>query len=84
MLAIERNGFATANIALIAYSIGVIAYITAPQGLRVGDAIVSSWKVDPNQVGNAAPLLNIPLNVKIHNIESFPGSGAVFARAAGT
>ena len=30
------------------------------------------------------PLVNIPLNVKIHNVESFPGSGAVFARAAGT
>lgn len=83
VLSMER-GMNSAFIAGIAYSIGIISYITAPYGLRIGDIVTASWQADWRQVGNAMPLINIPLNIKIHNIESFPGSGAVYARSAGT
>lgn len=45
---------------------------------------MAGWRVDQKQVGNTMPLINIPLNTKIHNIESFPGSGGIYARSGGT
>lgn len=83
VLSLER-GTNSYFIAAIVYPIGIITYITAPQGLRIGDKLIAGWTVDSKQVGNAMPLINIPLNIKIHNIEAFPGSGAVYARSAGT
>jgi large subunit ribosomal protein L2 len=53
-----------------------------PYGIKIGDTVESGW-APPIKTGNSLPLLNIPLNIKIHAIESFPGSGAVYTRAAG-
>ena len=80
---IEYDPNRTANIALINYVDGEKRYIIAPKGLKVGDKIVASETADI-KVGNAIPLMNIPVGTVIHNIELRPGKGAALARSAGT
>ena len=79
---IEYDPNRTANIALINYSDGEKRYIIAPNGLEVGDKIVSGENVDI-KIGNALPLANIPVGTVIHNIELKPGKGGQLARSAG-
>ena len=80
---IEYDPNRTANIALINYLDGEKRYIIAPKGLNVGDKVVSGENVDI-KVGNALPIMNIPVGTVIHNIELRPGKGAALARSAGT
>ena len=80
---IEYDPNRTANIALINYLDGEKRYIIAPKGLKVGDKIISGEKVDI-KVGNALPLINIPVGTVVHNIELRPGKGAALARSAGS
>lgn len=81
--AIEYDPNRSANIALITYLDGEKRYIIAPNGLKVGDVIVSGTNVDV-KVGNAMPIMNIPVGTVIHNIEMRPGKGAQIARSAGS
>ena len=80
---IEYDPNRTARIALLFYADGEKRYIIAPDGLKVGDNIVSGKKAVPN-VGNAMFLSDIPLGTVIHNIEMKPGKGGAIARGAGT
>ena len=80
--AIEYDPNRSANIALITYKDGEKAYIIAPKGLTVGTVIESGENVDI-KVGNALPIMNIPVGTVIHNIELRPGKGASLARSAG-
>lgn len=80
---IEYDPNRSANIALINYLDGDKRYILAPNGLKVGDTIVSGPDSDI-KVGNALPLQNIPVGTVIHNIEMKPGKGAQIVRSAGT
>ena len=80
---IEYDPNRTANIALINYLDGEKRYIIAPKGLTVGDKIVSSENADI-KVGNALPIMNIPVGTVIHNIELRPGKGAALVRSAGS
>ena len=80
--AIEYDPNRSANIALINYLDGEKRYIIAPNTLKVGDIIVSGENVDV-KVGNAMPIMNIPVGTVIHNIELRPGKGAQLARSAG-
>ena len=80
---IEYDPNRTANIALINYRDGEKRYIIAPKGLNVGDVIVSGENVDI-KVGNALPIMNIPVGTVIHNIELRPGKGGELARSAGS
>ncbi len=80
---IEYDPNRTANIALINYRDGEKRYIIAPKGLNVGDMIVSGENVDI-KVGNALPIMNIPVGTVIHNIELRPGKGGELARSAGS
>ena len=80
--AIEYDPNRSANIALITYKDGEKAYIIAPKGLTVGTVIESGENVDI-KVGNALPIMNIPVGTVIHNIELKPGKGASLARSAG-
>ena len=80
--AIEYDPNRSANIALINYKDGEKRYIIAPKGLKVGDIIVSGNQVDV-KVGNAMPLMNIPVGTIIHNIELTLGKGGQIARSAG-
>ncbi|MBQ4082165.1 MAG: 50S ribosomal protein L2 [Clostridia bacterium] len=82
VLSIEYDPNRSANIALIQYEDGDKAYIIAPNGLKVGDKVVSGAGADI-VVGNALPLTSIPVGTLVHNVELYPGKGAQLARAAG-
>ena len=73
----------TARIALLQYEDGEKRYIVAPNGLQVGQTVMSGSGADP-EVGNALPLAEIPLGTLVHNIELHPGQGGIMARSAGT
>ena len=73
----------TAFIALLEYKDGEKRYIIAPNGLQVGQKIVSGEKAAP-EIGNAMKLSEIPLGTIISCIELRPGQGANIARSAGT
>ena len=80
---IEYDPNRSANIALINYIDGEKRYIIAPKGLTVGQEVVAGEKVDI-KVGNALPIMNIPVGTVVHNIELKPGKGAALARSAGS
>ena len=80
---IEYDPNRTAFIALVEYQDGEKRYIIAPQGLKVGDTLLSGAGAPPN-TGNALFLKDIPLGSAIHAIEMSPGKGAALARSAGT
>jgi len=80
---IEYDPNRSANIALINYLDGEKRYIIAPKGLKVNDRILSGENVDI-KVGNALPIMNIPVGTTIHNIELRPKKGGALARSAGT
>jgi large subunit ribosomal protein L2 len=79
---IEYDPNRTARIALLHYADGEKRYIIAPEGLQVGQIVLSGEAVAP-EVGNALPLKSIPLGSIIHNIELNPGQGGSMARSAG-
>ncbi len=72
----------SANIALIKYEDGELAYILAPVGLKPGNQVESGEGADIKP-GNCLPIANIPLGTFIHNIELYPGKGGQLARSAG-
>lgn len=82
VLTLEYDPNRTAHIALVQYEDGEKRYIIAPNGLKVGDEIVSGAKADIKP-GNALPMVNIPTGTFIHNVELYPGKGAQLARSAG-
>ncbi len=73
----------SARIALLNYVDGQKSYILAPDGVKVGDTLVSSRNADI-QPGNAMPLRYIPTGTLIHAIELKIGKGAQLVRSAGT
>ncbi|MBT3891869.1 MAG: 50S ribosomal protein L2, partial [Planctomycetaceae bacterium] len=73
----------SARIALLNYSDGEKRYIIAPDGLVAGMDVISGEKTPP-EIGNCMPLKNIPLSTIVHNVELYPGRGAVMCRSAGT
>ena len=79
---LEYDPNRSARIALVVYADGEKRYIIAPNGLNVGDKIVSGKDAAP-EVGNTLYLSDIPLGTIVHNIELRPGQGAVMARSAG-
>ena len=80
---IEYDPNRTANIALINYADGEKRYIIAPKDLKVGMTVESGENVDIT-VGNALPIMNIPVGTMVHNIELRPGKGGELARSAGS
>ncbi len=72
----------SAFIALVEYTDGVKNYIIAPDGLKVGDVVISGKGADIKP-GNCLPFENIPVGTIIHNIELYPGRGAQLVRSAG-
>ena len=80
---IEYDPNRSARIALVVYADGEKRYILAPNGLTVGQVVMSGKGVAP-EVGNALYLSEIPLGTIIHNIELRPNAGGSMARSAGT
>lgn len=80
---IEYDPNRSANLALLFYADGEKRYILAPEGLKVGDVVISA-DVTETRPGNAMPLKNIPVGTTIHNIELRIGQGGILVRGAGT
>jgi large subunit ribosomal protein L2 len=80
---VEYDPTRSARIALLYYADGSKTYIIAPDGLKVGQQVVSGADVAP-EIGNALPLAKIPLGTIVHNVELKPGKGGAIARSAGT
>ncbi len=72
----------SARIALLFYRDGEKRYIISPEGLNVGDEIMSGPEAEIRP-GNTLPLSKIPLGTMVHAIEMKPGKGAQIARSAG-
>ena len=83
VVAIEYDPGRTAFIALIQYVDGVKSYILAPNGLKVGDKVVSGTDCDII-AGNVLPIANIPVGTVICCVELKPGKGAQMVRPAGS
>src|SRR6202158_406156 len=79
---IEYDPNRSARIALLSYADGEKRYILQPDGLKVGQKVVSGPEADI-LVGNALALRNIPPGTTIPNIELKPGKGAQMVRSAG-
>lgn len=79
---IEYDPNRSARIGLLHYRDGEKRYILVPNGLKVGDIVLSGPEAEA-RVGNALPLANIPLGTTIHNIELVPGRGGQIVRSAG-
>ncbi|MBS1079921.1 50S ribosomal protein L2 [Gluconobacter kondonii] len=80
---LEYDPNRTAFIALIKYEDGELAYILAPQRVKVGDRVISGAHTDVKP-GNAMPLGAMPVGTIVHNIELKQGAGGKLARSAGT
>lgn len=82
VVSIEYDPIRTAFIALIQYPDGEKRYILAPNGLKIGQSVLSSKTAEPD-LGNTLPLSEIPLGAIIHNLELHPGKGGTIVRSAG-
>ncbi len=80
---IEYDPNRSARIALLHYKDGEKRYILAPEGLKVGDTVISGEQVEP-KVGNTMLLKNVPPGMDIHNIELKIGRGGQIVRSAGS
>jgi large subunit ribosomal protein L2 len=81
--AVEYDPNRSARIALLHYKDGEKRYILHPDGLKIGQKIMSGPAADI-LIGNALPLKNIPAGTVVHNIELRPGKGGQMARSAGS
>ena len=81
---LEYDPNRTAHLALLEYADKSIAYILAPDGLKVGDKVVSTNTAQEQLTpGLSLPLRLIPPATFIHCIEMEPGKGGQLARSAG-
>lgn len=83
VVALEYDPNRTADLALVQYEDGEKRYILSPEGLKIGDTILSG-ETAPLTAGCTLPLSGIPVGTNIHNIEIFPGKGGQMVRGAGT
>lgn len=80
---LEYDPNRSAFIALLNYEDGEKRYIIAPEGLKVGDKVVSGEKTEI-KVGNRLQLKYIPVGTQVHDIELLPGQGGKIVRSAGS
>jgi large subunit ribosomal protein L2 len=83
VLTVEYDPNRSARIALVSYADGEKRYIIAPNGIKVGQTIVSGRGATPD-IGNTLYLSEIPFGTLVHNIELQPGQGGKIARSAGS
>jgi len=81
--ALEYDPNRTANLALVYYKDGEKRYIVAPQGLVVGQEVISSLKTIEAKLGNRMPLKYIPTGLTVHDLELTPRRGGIAVRSAG-
>ncbi|MBI4415013.1 MAG: 50S ribosomal protein L2 [Candidatus Kerfeldbacteria bacterium] len=83
VVAVEYDPNRTADIAHVVYRDGEHRYMLAPNGLKVGDAVLTSQKQIPVRVGNRLRLEFIPSGIPVSNVELVPGQGGKIVRSAG-
>src|SRR5215469_5667441 len=81
--AVEYDPNRSSRIALLHYVDGEKRYILHPDGLKVGQKVMSGPEADI-LLGNSLPLKNMPAGTVVHNIELKPGKGGQMARSAGS
>lgn len=67
VISVEYDPNRTANIALLHYPDGEKRYILHPEGLKVGDLVVSGKEAEV-KLGNSLPLEKMPVGTIVHNI----------------
>lgn len=82
VLGLEYDPNRNVDIALMKYTDGEYRYILAPEGLKIGDKVISADKTDI-KVGNSMKLKNITVGALVHNVELMPGMGGQLGRSAG-
>ena len=82
--ALEYDPNRSANLALIKYADGDWRYVIIPEGVTVGQKIITSKEKLVMEIGNRFPLWLIPAGTLVCNVELYPGSGAKLARSAGS
>jgi len=82
VVSIEEDPNRSARIALLSYQDGEKRYIIHPEGLKIGETVVSGEEAEI-KVGNSLPLARIPLGTAVHCLEIRPGKGAQLVRGAG-
>lgn len=80
---LEYDPNRTSFIALVVYRDGEKRYVLAPQGMKVGDTIITAEDA-PVEVGNRKILKHIPVGTVVYNIELESGRGAQMVRSAGS
>ncbi|NIA21431.1 MAG: 50S ribosomal protein L2 [Anaerolineaceae bacterium] len=80
--AIEYDPNRNCRVALLHYLDGEKRYILCPEGIKVGQVLVSGDHVEPKP-GNSMILKNIPQGMDVHNIEMHVGRGGQLVRSAG-
>lgn len=83
VVTIEVDPNRNARIALVHFSDGDKRYIIAPNGLKIGQKVMSGDEANL-EIGNSLPLSKIAVGTQIHNIEIFPGKGAQIVKSAGS
>ena len=80
---IEYDPNRNVPISLVVYNNGAKGYILTPEGLSVGDKVISAESTDAKP-GNCMKLSSVPIGFFVHNIELNSGHGGKLARSAGT
>lgn len=80
---LEYDPVRSAFISLLAYKDGEKRYILAPDGVKVGESLITSERADVRS-GNRMMLKNIPIGTNVHNIQLSKLMGGQMARSAGT
>ena len=80
---IEYDPYRTARIMLVQYKDGEKRYHLAPDGIKVGEVILTSEK-GKVKVGNRMMIKNIPVGYSIYEVELNKGKGGQLGRSAGT
>jgi large subunit ribosomal protein L2 len=70
-------------ICLISYFTGVISFIIAVEGLKIGDIIYTGLYASSLQAGNSTLVRNIGFNIYLNNLEINLYNGSKFLRASG-
>ena len=83
IIRIEYDPNRSALLALVAYTNGILSYIVAPHNLKVGNKIMNKKDYSPF-IGYSTLLCNIPVGIKISNIELYLNKGSQYIRAAGS
>ena len=80
--AIEYDPNRSARLALLHYADGEKRYILWPEGMKVGQTVLTGEGADILP-GNCLPLKAIPAGTMVHNIELRKGKGGQMVRSAG-